>query len=81
MDHLIFFSAVDNNDYNNNNNNNMNIADDNMHNIDILLYPDAVCLNQLTQMGTYNKDPRFKASVIPQPKAGHTLEEQAVQNA
>ena len=46
MDHLIFFSAVDNNDYNNNNyNNNMNIANDNMHNIDILLYPDVVCLN------------------------------------
>ena len=45
MDHLIFFSAVDNNDYNNNNNNNMNIADDYVHSIDILLYPDAVCLN------------------------------------
>ena len=69
MDHLIFFSAVDNNDYNNNNNNNMNIADDNMHNIDILLYPDAVCVNWLTLHGYYNKDPRIKASVTPQPKA------------
>ena len=79
MDHLVFFSANDNNDYNNNNNNN---ADDNMHNI-LLLYPDAVCLNWLTYLAIYNRDPRIKTtiSVPPQSKAGHALEEKAVQNA
>lgn len=83
MDHLVFFSANDDNDYNNNNNNNMNVANDNMHNIDILLYSDAVCLNWLTYLAIYNRDPRIKTtiSVPPQSKAGHALEEKAVQNA